>query len=120
MMKILLVDDEEELVTTMAERLSYREIDADWAVSGEEAIGLAKKNTYKVAVLDVKMPRMGGFQLKKELESIQPDLKYIFLTGHGSEEYFKEGVAETGEDYYLIKPINIDSLLDKINEITTE
>jgi DNA-binding response OmpR family regulator len=59
-MKVLLVDDEHELVSTLAERLSFRGIQADWATSGEEAMRLTEKNTYDVAVLDVKIPRISG------------------------------------------------------------
>ena len=116
-MRVLLVDDEKELVSTLAERLSLRNIEADWVTTGEEAIKNAESKTYDVAVLDVKMPRIGGIELKKKLEEKSPDLKYIFMTGHGSEDDFLTVSSETGAEYYLVKPVNIDELIRKMKEI---
>ena len=90
-MKILLVDDEAELVSTLAERLSFRGIDADWATSAEDALSLSETETYDIALLDVKMPRVSGLELKKRLQEKRPDMKFIFLTGHGSEKDFLVG-----------------------------
>jgi len=114
-MKVLLVDDEEELVTALAERLSFRGIDADWSTSGNEALKLARAHTYDVAVLDIKMPNISGIDLKKRLEKMRPDMKYIFLTGHGSEEDFRAGSAEASQ--YLVKPLDIEVLIETMREV---
>jgi DNA-binding response OmpR family regulator len=116
-MRVLLVDDEKELVTTLAERLSYRGIDAEWATNAEDALKLADAKTYDIALLDVKMPRISGIELKKRLKSKHTGMKFIFLTGHGSEDDFRAGTAETGTAYYLVKPIKIEALIEKMNEI---
>jgi DNA-binding response OmpR family regulator len=116
-MRILLVDDEAELVSTLAERLSFRGIEADWVTSGEEALIQVEKHRYQVAVLDVKIPRISGLALKKLLQEKDPQLKFIFLTGHGSEEDFMIGAAEAGESYYLIKPVDLNLLIEKLKEI---
>lgn len=116
-MKVLLVDDEHELVSTLAERLSLRGIQADWAISGEEALTLAEKKIYDVAVLDVKIPRISGLELKRRLHAQRPAMKFIFMTGHGSEDDFKNCSAETGEGCYLVKPVNIEDLIQKMNEL---
>lgn len=116
-MKVLLVDDEHELVSTLAERLALRGIQADWAISGEEALGLTEKNTYDVAVLDVKIPRISGLELKRRLHAKRPAMKFIFMTGHGSEDDFRSCSAETGEGCYLVKPVNIEDLIRKMNEL---
>jgi DNA-binding response OmpR family regulator len=116
-MRILLVDDEAELVSTLAERLSFRGIEADWVTTGEDALKLVEKQRYEVAILDVKMPRISGLALKKLLEEKDPQLKFIFLTGHGSEEDFMTGTAEAGESYYLIKPVELNLLIEKVHEI---
>jgi len=113
-MRVLLVDDEEELVTTLAERLNLRGIDVDWATSGEGAMQLAKSNPYDIAVLDVKIPKISGIRLKNELVKIRPGMKFIFVTGHGSEDDFRAGTAEAGAGYYLAKPVNIDILIQKM------
>ncbi|MFW5490507.1 MAG: response regulator [Desulfovibrio sp.] len=112
-MKILLVDDESEFVATMAERLEMRGIDADWAASGEDALEKAQTGCFDVAVLDMKMPRIGGLDLRRRLSSICPEMKFIFLSGHGSENDFRIGSAEA--EYYLIKPVQIGELIEKIH-----
>lgn len=117
-MRILLVDDEAELVSTLTERLSFRGIEADWATTAEEALAMAEKTEYDAAVLDIKIPRISGLALKKLLEERHPQMKFIFLTGHGSEEDFRIGSAEAGEEYYLIKPIDLNLLIEKLKEIT--
>ncbi len=73
-MRILLVDDEKELVSTLAERLALRGVEADWVVSAEEALAAVERCAYDVAVLDVRMPRMGGLNLKKVLEERCPQM----------------------------------------------
>ncbi len=113
-MRILLVDDEEEFVATLAERLSLRGIDADWVISASDAEKIINTRHYDLAVLDVKMPQVGGRELKKIIEKKQPGIKTIYLTGHGSEEDYQAGIAEA--EYYLMKPININDLIQKIND----
>lgn len=114
-MRVLLVDDEEELVTALAERLSYRGIEADWSTTGSQALELADAQAYDIAVLDVKMPNLSGIELKKRLEKTRPDMKYIFLTGHGSEEDFRAGSIEASR--YLVKPLDIEALIEAIREV---
>ena len=115
-MRILLVDDEEELVATLAERLFFRGIEADWSTNVEDAIHRVETQAYDLALLDVKIPRMSGFELKKKLKGIQPDMKFIFVTGHGSENDFDAGLKDAGSGYYLLKPVKIDALIEKIKE----
>lgn len=117
-MRVLLVDDEEELVTAMAERLSLRGIHADWATSAEDALSKLENNRYDVALLDVKIPGMSGIKLKKEMEEKYAGMKFIFITGHGSEADFRAGSIEAGPDYYLVKPVDIEELIKKMNEVT--
>ena len=114
-MNVLLVDDEEELVSTLAERLSFRGIDVDFATTAESAIRLAEIKSYDIAVLDVKMPKKGGFEIKKILGEKQPAMKFLFMTGHGSEKDYQIGTAETGEEFYLVKPVKIEVLIEKMN-----
>lgn len=116
-MNILLVDDEEELVSTLAERLGFRGIEARWATSAEQAMEKIAAHHFDVAVLDVKMPRISGLELMDMIRQKQPDMKFIFLTGHGSEADFQQG-CRSGACFYLIKPVRIDDLVGKINEAT--
>ena len=116
-MKILLVDDEMEFVSTLAERLALRGIDVEWVSRPKEALDKATRNTYDLALLDVKMPGKNGFELKRELQERCPAMKFIFLTGHGSKEAYQTGSAHAGEEYYLLKPIKLEDLMSKISKV---
>jgi DNA-binding response OmpR family regulator len=115
-MRILLIDDEEELVSTLAERLSFRGIDADWACSGKDALKKIEETPYDIAVVDIKMPKIGGLELRKMMAGKYPDMKFIFMTGHGSEEDFRAGSEAAGAEYYLVKPVDIEELIRKMKE----
>jgi DNA-binding response OmpR family regulator len=116
-MRVLLVDDEVEFVSTLAERLAIRGIDAVWATTSTEAITCLESGDFDLAVLDVKMPKVGGLALKKELQTKKPHMKFIFLTGYGSEQDFQTISKQVGTDFYLVKPVDIDALIEKMNKI---
>ncbi|MFP4040556.1 MAG: response regulator [Desulfosudaceae bacterium] len=117
-MKVLLVDDEKKFVSCLAERLSMRGVTADWATTCKEALSKSDAEHYDVAVLDVKMPHMSGIELKKQMEAANPDMKFIFVTGHGSEDSYRAGSQEAS--FYIIKPFDIDTLIEKIKELEAE
>ena len=85
-MRVLLVDDEKDIVSTLAERLSFRGIEAVWVTSGEEALRILETEQFDLAILDVKMPHMNGLELQKKMSDKYQDLKYLFLTSRGAEE----------------------------------
>lgn len=116
-MKVLLVDDEIELVSTLAERLSLRGIDVQWATTGTDALAKAEHQLFDVAVLDVKMPKISGLALKEKLIKKYPKMKFIFCTGYGSEEDFGVISKQVGEEYYLVKPLDIEILVEKIKTV---
>lgn len=116
-MRVLLVDDEKELVSTLAERLAIRGVDSDWVTRAEDASKLVEKHCYDVAVLDIRLPGMNGVDLQNKMKLKCPDLKFIFMTGHGSHGDFQAGATEAGADYYLVKPVSIDELIDKMNRL---
>ncbi len=113
-MRVLLVDDETEFVATLAERLSFRKMEVDYTTRAADALTMAAEKVYDLAVLDMKMPGISGIELKALLEKQCPAMKFIFLTGHGSEDDFIAG--SSGACSYLVKPINIDTLTAKIRE----
>lgn len=114
-MKILLVDDEKRFVMLLSKRLALRGIDADYANSGEEAVAKVTDHHYDVAVLDVKMPGIGGIALERKLRWLAPNMKTIFLTGHGSETDFEIVSAEA--THYLSKPIDVENLLEVLKNV---
>lgn len=112
-MRVLLVDDEEELVTTLSERLALRDIESDWATSGEEGLRLALASHYDWVVLDLKMPGMGGLETLRIIKRQRPDTQVMVLTGHSAEDEF-EAVMRAGASHYLLKPLDVDDLIAKM------
>ena len=114
-LNILLVDDEAEFVQTLAERLELRGFEIRTAGGGEEAmIGMAERQP-DLVVLDVMMPGLGGLEVLKQLRTDHPGVPVILLTGRGSTADGIEGMRLGASDY-LMKPIDIDELIQKINE----
>lgn len=116
-MRVLLVDDETDLASALAERLGLRGIATDWVDSGEQALQQVRKICYDLAVLDVRMPKIGGLELQRRMQALCPDLKFIFMTGYGSERDFKEAACQVGETCYLVKPVDIEELIERINAL---
>ena len=115
-MHILLVDEEEELVSTMVRRLRLRGISAEYVTSSEKALDLVQNRDFDLVVMDLSMPGITGIDLMKMIRKINNDIKFIFLTGYGyyNKEMpeIKEGAADC-----LLKPVNIDALIKRMEEI---
>jgi two-component system response regulator CpxR len=108
-LRILIVDDEEELVHALVERLQLRGMDAHGVVTGKEALERIRSETFDVVLLDVKMPALGGMKVIREIKDQQPGLQVIMLTGHSSARDAERG-RQLGAFEYLQKPVNIDNL----------
>ena len=113
--RVLIVDDEEELVTTIAERLQIRGIQAETATDGETALKMIEENPPQVVVLDVMMPGLGGIEILQRMNAQNLQIPVILLTGYGSTEQGKEGM-ELGAFDYLMKPCDLNMLISKIQE----
>jgi DNA-binding response OmpR family regulator len=110
-MRVLLVDDEKELVTTLSERLEIRGIESDWATSGEDGLRMVKQRGYDWVILDLKMPGLGGFEAIQSIKRVSPDTRIVLLTGHSSTDDLDHAL-ELGADHYLVKPVDIEDLLE--------
>jgi DNA-binding NtrC family response regulator len=111
--RLLLVDDEEDLVTFLAHRLGKRGLDVTTALAGEEALDAAEEKIFDVAVVDLKMPDMDGITVIEELKRMQPFVEVLMLTGHGSHD----SAWEAGRLHafrYIMKPCDFDELLDLV------
>jgi DNA-binding NtrC family response regulator len=97
--KILLVDDEERLLDSMARRLTLLGFETIKASSGTRAIEVASKTRIDLAIVDLKMPDMDGLTTITHLKQITPDLKTVLLTGYGSEETRRK-TKISGSDYF--------------------
>jgi DNA-binding NtrC family response regulator len=111
--KILCVDDEEELVSAWVERLLMRGIDAEGLTNGHDAIQRIKEKKFDVVVLDIKMPGIGGHEIMKHIKSERPELPVILITGHECPDEKNKDLRATSYDC-LVKPVNIEILIEKI------
>ena len=113
--KILLVDDEQEFVETLSERIRMREHDSDVALNGEQALKKMDDDLPDVVVLDLKMPGMDGMEVLRRIRKAYPKVQVIMLTGHGSEKD-EEEARKLGAFEYLQKPVEIDTLMKKVKK----
>jgi DNA-binding NtrC family response regulator len=113
---ILLIDDEQGFVDTMAKRLGKRGLSVSVAYGGEEGIAaLAHNHSIDVVVLDVKMPGLSGIEVLKNIKAEHPLVEVIMLTGHATVESAIEGMKFGAFDY-MLKPCEMEELLAKISE----
>ncbi len=111
---VLIVDDEEDFLNTLLNRLKKRGIDVAGSSSGEQALELIKEKIFDMVILDIKMPGgMDGIQTLREIKRLRPETEVLLLTGHGSVETSVEGMKEGAFDY-LLKPVKLEQLLEKM------
>jgi len=109
--RLLIVDDEERFLRTLAERLELRDFDVTPVTSGREALDAARSTEFDLALIDLKMPGMSGEQLLEELRREHPALEVIILTGHGSVDSAVQ-CMQAGSYHYLQKPCGTEDLLE--------
>jgi DNA-binding NtrC family response regulator len=115
--RVLLVDDEEEFVEALAERLAMRHYDVTTSFRGEDALDKLRQYNFDVVILDVRMPGIGGNEVLHEIKRIKPLTEVIMLTGHATVESAIDGMKEGAYDY-LVKPCETEELVDKIDKAT--
>jgi len=108
--KVLMVDDEEDFVKTLAERMQMRDLDSDVALSGEAALQIVEDQIPDVMVLDLKMPGIDGMEVLRRVRKAYPQVQVVILTGHGSEKDEAEA-RRLGAFAYLQKPVDIEKLI---------
>lgn len=114
-MILMLVDDEERYLETTRKLLEKKGHRAVTASSGLDALNKLKESGAHVVILDVKMPQMDGHETFREIKKRFPLVEVIMLTGHATVESAIEGLREGAFDY-LMKPTDVDVLIDKAQE----
>lgn len=112
--KVLLVDDEVEFGSALAERLRLRDYDARAVSQPEDALTIIRSDPPDIVLLDFRMPGMDGIEVLKVIKQINPSIEVIMLTGHG-DTYNVEETMKSGAFEYIMKPIDIGALIEKIN-----
>ena len=112
---VLLVDDEEQFLKVLSQRMEGRGLKVDTSTSGEDAISRVKGKDFDAIILDLAMPGMSGMATLKRIRSENPDVQIIMLTGHGSLETGVEAIKSGAVDF-LEKPADMNKIMEKIAE----
>ena len=110
MAKILIIDDEKAIRNTLREILEYEDYQVEDVDNGPDALELIKKNEYDLILCDIKMNKMDGMEVLTEGLSIQPDLPFIMISGHGTVETAVEA-SKKGAFDFISKPPDLNRLL---------
>ena len=118
MAKILIAEDERDIRDLVAFTLRFAGHEVFAASNGEEAVEMASKVNPDLILMDVRMPRMTGYEACKFLKA-SPDLKdipVVFLSAKGQESEIQQGL-DAGAEAYLLKPFAPDQLTNRVKEI---
>lgn len=112
MSKILVIDDEPEILDNFKEYLEYKGHTVFTTPTGEEGLEIFQKNGVDFLILDIHLPGMNGIQVMKEVKKTHPALPSVLITGYHPDEYKKE-IKGIEACFFLRKPISLEDL-DKI------
>ena len=117
--RILVVDDESDLTLFYRMSLEYHGFEVETFNDSRNALSNFKPNYYDLAILDIKMPNMDGFELYRKIKEIDPNVKVCFLTA--SELYYQEFREKEynalDKDLFIRKPIGNDELIKEIKRL---
>lgn len=113
-MRILIVEDEVNLVDVIASRLKHEKYTVDISLEGEEGLYLALMDIYDLIILDVMLPKIDGFEILKRLRENKVSSKVIMLTAKTLIEDKLTGF-EKGANDYITKPFHIEELVARVN-----
>jgi DNA-binding NtrC family response regulator len=113
--KVLLVDDEQDFLDALSERMRLRGMEVSVAASGEEALRKVENETYDAIVLDLMLPGMDGLEALKIIKARRPQMQVILLTGRATVEMGVEAMKLGAMDF-MEKPADIGQLIAKIKK----
>jgi DNA-binding response OmpR family regulator len=113
--KVLIVDDEAEFASALAERLNLRDFHTEAVFDADDAVASVRNNPPDIVLLDYRMPGMDGIGILKKIKEMDASVEVIMLTGLqdtlSMEEGMKSGIFE-----YLVKPVDLEELMAKIRQ----
>jgi DNA-binding NtrC family response regulator len=116
---ILVVDDEEALRTVLGSELTNEGFQVQIAADGDDAIRELGKSGFDLVLLDIKMPRMNGFEVLKYIKENHPKTKVVMLTGFADLKNAIES-KKLGADDFVSKPYDLVDLLTTIERVLNE
>ncbi|MBK0403848.1 sigma-54-dependent Fis family transcriptional regulator [Adhaeribacter sp. BT258] len=124
MPKILIIDDERGIRSTLKEILEYENYTVEEAEDGEKGLDLLSKNKYDVVLCDIKMPKIDGMEVLDRSRELNPDVPFIMISAHGTIDTAVEATKKGAYDF-LVKPpdlnrllVSVRNALDKSNLVT--
>lgn len=111
--KILVVDDEEEIISMLRRTLTLEEFEVDGATNEEDAVDKMQENLYPIVVLDIRFPDTSGPKLLKKLKDINPLTNVVMITGYSSMDNVVDCLGGGAVDYFT-KPIDMDLFLESL------
>ncbi len=110
MARILIIDDERPIRSTLRDILEYEKIKVKEAADGKTAIVMFKESTFDAVLCDIKMPGMDGIEVLESLQNINPDVPVIMISGHGNIKTAVDSIKKGAFDY-ISKPPDLNRLL---------
>ena len=109
-MKILIIDDEKAICSTLKEILEYEKYEVEFANDGMEGVKKAQSEKYDLVLCDIKMPKMDGIEVLAKLQEINPEMPVVMISGHGTIETAVDAIRKGAYDY-IAKPPDLNRLL---------
>jgi two-component system response regulator CpxR len=113
-MKILVVDDEQKIANTLAERLKLRGLETRTAYYGKSALSILKREAFDGMVLDLRLPDIDGIDILRHTIKAFPAMRVVILSGHGSDADFMT-CLEIGAIACFQKPAKINNLIEALS-----
>jgi len=113
--RLLIVDDDEDILRNLERILRLEGYETDTARTGLEAIEKTRRNFYNLVLLDIKLPDMEGTELLRKMHETFPEMIKIMVTGYPDLENAVKSL-NFGADAYLIKPVSVQELLDVVKQ----
>jgi len=117
--KVLIVDDEQDFLDVLSDRLKTRDMNVSTASSAKDAIKKIDAESYDAVVLDLMMPEMDGLETLKIMKEKNPDLQVILLTGHATVEKGIQAMKLGAMDL-IEKPADLANIVERIKQAKTE
>lgn len=114
--RLILVEDDPSLGYLLSEYLGMKDFDVTWTKDGQSALSKMESNVFDLAILDVMLPDMDGFELSQKIKALNPDLPFLFLTARSLKIDVLKGFAMGAVDY-LKKPIDEEELVVRVNAL---
>ena len=118
MVRILIVEDDEEMRSLLEDFLKDEGYEADSANSGSEAFGKLAREPFDLVITDIRMPGLTGLDILSAVKKFQLEIPVIVITAFGGEEVYRRSMAR-GADGYLEKPIHFHKLRSLIQELVS-